>query len=251
MEAKRRNPMVVSLSDLPPNLLEGGRFAHFSTTKVPIPTGSKELDTILAGGWPRHEISYIQGESGSGKSALCEETALNFINNGGDAVFIFCLSGDHPLLGFEGRLYHTNRIFIVNRLDLTESFNMLDRTMNLNPELDVLAIFDDLSSLTPEHKTAVKKVMQGLSGMRKFLKRNLSILLVNQVRDMDKGSVGATAYNKIFNQAAAAVHLGPQDYIHEGEDIVGFKSDCIVLTPVQQQGTQFQMFLRYGTGVVG
>ena len=42
----------------------------------PLPLGCPELDALLAGGIPRRGITELAGESGSGKTQLCLQIAL-------------------------------------------------------------------------------------------------------------------------------------------------------------------------------
>lgn len=53
-----------------------------------ISTGSRSLDELLGGGIHGGMISDIYGESGSGKTQLCFNVALNCARNGGKVIFV-------------------------------------------------------------------------------------------------------------------------------------------------------------------
>ncbi|MBL7118861.1 hypothetical protein ISS96_02485 [Candidatus Bathyarchaeota archaeon] len=59
-----------------------------SSLHKPISTGSKCLDKILGGGFPLGCLSLIFGESGTGKTTLVMQCAVNYVKDGHSAIYV-------------------------------------------------------------------------------------------------------------------------------------------------------------------
>lgn len=247
-------PLRINLGELSSGvLLSGGQATHYLSSKNPIPTGCQQLDTLIGGGLPRHEITYIQGESDSGKSTLCEESALNFLSTGGDLAVFFCPLGSHPLPGFEPRLQDPERFLVVPAPSIRAMFASMKALLEAASEdeslqMEYLVVIDDLSSFPTDDKPAYQEVMEGIQSIRGMLRKYLTLILVNQLRDISGGSVGAVAARRIFSQASCVLHTqaGASTQDGDGLDIKGL----VMKSPqVHSIGERFNMSLRFNYGV--
>ena len=237
--------VTIRLEGLPSKYTEGS-LSHYLKDKAPIPTGSSELDEALSGGWPRHEVIYIQGDPASGKSSLCEETAVRFLKSGGDLVVFASLQGEHPLPGFAERV--PDGVLIVTATDLPSVFKIVETILSSRAFKDVLVIVDDLPSLLGGH-VAYMAVSQALTRIRRFLRSTLTLMLVNQTREFGGEEYGASAYRQAYRVASVAVHIGEPTPIG-GEPPTGFTARATFLAPERLTGDTRDITVVYGRGVV-
>ncbi len=243
------NRPVLDLRRLPPHLLRGGNLSFFLGAQPPIPTGVPSLDALLSGGWPRYVISYIQGESASGKSSLVEESVLQFFRSGGGIAVIACVLGDHPLPGFAERLSESEhqRLKLIHPNSVEQSFDIMRKIIQdtLDWCKEYLFIVDDLPSLCQSNNTSVA-VTYALNKIRPYLHRVLTVLLVNQIRDINfEEAVGASAYWRTFSASEVAIHLGPPE---EKEKTI--RSKGFILKPNAKLGQEFGFDIGLGVGVI-
>jgi hypothetical protein len=240
---------VLDLGRLPAHLWRDGSLSHYFHRSEPIPTGVPDLDRLLGGGWPRHEISYVQGEDTTGKSSLCEETIYHFSSTCGGIAILASLQGEHPLPGFEERLTHTQkqRIFFIHPSSIEQGFGMarsiIQDTLEWNKE--VLFLFDDLTSLC-QSSSPSSAVSYALNKLRPYLRRVLSILLVNQVRETQFSDlIGATAYWRSFATSSVVVHLSPSP--NSAPDSI--RTVGTILKPHNLLGKTFEFSITPGKGI--
>ena len=243
------NRPVLDLRRLPPHLLRGGNLSFFLGAQPPISTGVPSLDALLSGGWPRYVISYIQGESASGKSSLVEESVLKFFESGGGIAVIACVLGDHPLPGFEKRLSESERqrLILIHPNSIEQSFDIMRKVIQdtLDWGQEYLFIVDDLPSLCQSANTSVA-VTYALNKIRPYLHRVLTVLLVNQIREINfEEVVGASAYWRTFAASETAIHL---ELPEESEKMI--KSKGFILKPSARLGQKFEFNIGLGIGVL-
>lgn len=221
----------------------GGSLSHFQDRKLPVSTGCVDLDEILGGGWPRHEVSYIQGDAGAGKSSLCASSVISHLENGGDLGIILTIAGEHPLPGFSDRVHGKNAVILTLSL-LEASSPVLEL---LDSARDSILVVDDLTSLSHSVRGVTwKPVKEFLAKIRPHIRYDTTILLVNQVRDTESGMVGALAHNYATQSSTVCVHMAKQE-----QDSSGLSSVVTVLTPPELRNRTCEIRIRYGYGVVG
>ena len=235
----------LDLTGLPPRLVQGGNLAFFLGHQPPLSTGCEGLDSLLGGGWPRWVVSYIQGDEASGKSSLCEETALRFLQADGYLALLACLEGDHPLPGFLDRLspVQRDRLMLLHPHSLEGTFSaardLIQQTWQEGQEY--LLIVDDLPSLCQSDDPS-SSVQWSINKVAPYLRSSLTVLLVNQVREAGFNSlVGATSYWRSFRISEVAVHLAA------GE---GLQSTGYLLKPQGLLGKTFPVHIRPGWGII-
>jgi archaellum biogenesis ATPase FlaH len=241
---------VLDLGKLPSRLWRDGSLSHYLNRKEPLSTGILGLDRLLGGGWPRHEISYLQGEETTGKSSLCEEAIYRFSRTSSGITILACLPGEHPLPGFEDRLTHLQkqRVFTIHPDSIEHGFEMaksiIRETLEWNKE--VLLVVDDLTSLC-QSNSPVAAVTYSINKVRPYLRRFLSILLVNQVRETHFSElIGATAYWRAFSASSVVLHLSPS----QSRDEDTLRTTVTVLKPYASLGKTVEFSIRPGRGIV-
>jgi len=77
-----------------------------------ISTGNEELDTRLGGGLPSPSLIFIEGDNGTGKTALCTQFALGYLSSGLRVMYVIT---ENTVRQFLSQTHNIN-------LDLTDYF---------------------------------------------------------------------------------------------------------------------------------
>jgi len=252
--------VTIPLGGLSSRYLDGG-LSRVTGDGRKLPTGCLELDALFDGGLPYGEVFYIQGNETTGKSSLCEEMALNFSKAGGVSL-LFAIGGDHPLPGFSDRV----RTEGVEESILLISPDRFDDPFKTTAEFlggcfgDVFCVVDDLSSFPPakSNRGASRDFSSFLGLLKPFMGR-LTLVLVNQVREVGESTVGAVGYRVAMQMCTNAIHLGHSVQILDGETntIVGLRitghimkqSGKVLSSSHPNRG--FHMSVIYGWGIHG
>ena len=219
--------VTIPMGGLPSRYLDGG-LSRVTGDGRKLPTGCNELDTILGGGIPYGEVFYIQGNETTGKSSLCEEMALNFSKAGGVSL-LFAIGGDHPLPGFSNRVKQEGveeNILLISPDRFSDPFQATSDFLG-KCQGDVFCAVDDLSSFPPvKSKRGASRDFSSFLGLLKPFMGRLTLVLVNQVREVGEATVGAVGYRVSMQMCTNAIHLGQHAHILDGETstIVGLRT---------------------------
>lgn len=224
----------------------GGSLSHLMGEREYLSTGISSLDNLLGGGWPLHDISYIQGGPGAGKSALCAEAAISYLINGGDLAIILSRIGDHPQPGFGSRVAGKNVVIL--RMDMVSARPAIQNL--LEAARDAILIVDDLPGSLPDSISADREtwriLREFISSIRPYLYRRLTLLLSNQIRETNSGLVGAVTHNYSTQISKVCVHVSTR-YSDES----GVESEATILSPPDLCGKSCIYCVKYNYGVVG
>ena len=181
-----------------PSAAGGSYFASPDKHVACVPTGCQNLDLALGGGWAESRIANLVGDKSTGKTLLCIEAVVNFLKKypNGKVRYRECESA------FDNA-YAEALGMPVNRVDfgggeydtIEDIFEDMERVIEKarGPELYIVDSLDALSDRAEmarkidEPSFAANKAKQ-LSALfrrlvRKLGKKNVTVLIVSQVRD--------------------------------------------------------------------
>jgi len=187
-----------------------------------MPCGCKSIDDLLGGGFERGIVTQIYGASGTGKTNICIQLAINTVNSGKKVVFIdtegFSADRFRQIAGEDAKKI-AGDIIIYEPASLDQQYSAvleLEKIMNEKIGLIILdsaALFYRLglsSDDSNDENMALRRELVNQIGLLHGIARkyNISVVITNQVfKDVSTGELCPIGGNALEHLSKTIVLL--------------------------------------------
>jgi|GEM_PF-2278061 len=234
-EANARLSKIIQKENLP--IIDDGSEGPQDLTIPLYSTGILSLDKALSGGLPMGRITELYGEEGSGKSLISLMTIAEMQKNGGKCLLFDAESSYDPI--WATKLGVDTESLMVSDANIVEDVFKIIQTYAEEKLID-LVVIDSIASLTtmdvmnselgaPKYASLAAVLSRVLPVLliKTFKRNNVSVIIVNQVRDAIGSYVpalrtpGGRNLKHLYHTRIKVFKAGSSKLLKEGDVVRG------------------------------